>query len=83
MSFFPIAKETGITLFGILGAIGLGALVFILLSTPAVPSKWDGAIAIRICRDGTPILRLADGSHYARCNGLTAWRVEDPERVCQ
>jgi len=80
MSFFPIGKETGITLFGILGAIGFGVLVFALLSTP---SKWDGAVAIRICCDGTPVLRRADGSVWARRDGFTSYRAEDPERICR
>jgi hypothetical protein len=47
-----------------------------------LPSKWDKAVALKICRDGTPILRLQDGSIWARRNGFIAYRVENEEMVC-
>jgi hypothetical protein len=47
-----------------------------------LPSKWDKAVALKIRRDGTPILRLQDGSIWARRNGFTAYRVENEEKVC-
>jgi len=28
------------------------------------PDKWNGAVALKICRDGTPILRRADGTIF-------------------
>ena len=37
---------------------------------------------LRICRDGTPILRLTDGSIWARRSGLRAYRVENEQTVC-
>ncbi len=42
-------------------------------------AKWDGAVVVRICRDGSYIYRLRNGEFW------TAWpnqRVESPETVC-
>lgn len=44
--------------------------------------RWDKAVVIKICRDGTPILRLPDESVWAR-RGLRAYRVEDWQTVCE
>jgi hypothetical protein len=55
--------------------MAVGALI-------AWPGKWDKAVALKICRDGTPILRLQDGSIWARRNGFTAYRVEDWQNIC-
>jgi hypothetical protein len=58
--------------------IAFGALIWWL------PSKWDGATVLRICRDGTPIVQLANGSIWARRSGILAYRVErKPEEICQ
>ena len=43
--------------------------------------RWDGAVLVRVCRDGTHIFRLNDGTH--RTGGLSASPVENPEKVCQ
>ena len=48
----------------------------------ASPNKWDHATVLRICRDGTPILQLEDGTVWARRNALTRYRVKDPAMVC-
>jgi hypothetical protein len=59
---------------------GFLALGFAIAWTP---SRWDNAVAVRICRDGTPILRLADGSLWARRSSALAYRVEDQDRICE
>lgn len=58
------------------------AFAVLLFSLLSAPSKWDGATAIKICRDGTPILRLTDGSVWARRSAVLAYRVEDQEKIC-
>jgi hypothetical protein len=50
----------------------IAASVLMVVLALMLPSKWDKAIALKICRDGTPILRLQDGSIWARRNGTTA-----------
>jgi hypothetical protein len=60
----------------------IAASVLMVVLALMLPSKWDKAIALKICRDGTPILRLQDGSIWARRNGFTAYRVENEEKVC-
>jgi hypothetical protein len=50
----------------------------------SIPSKWDQATVLRICRDGTPIVQLADGSVWARRTAFLAYRVErKPEEICE
>lgn len=58
--------------------VGIGMVVISVY----VPSKWDNATAIKICRDGTVILRLTDGTTWARINGFRHYRVENVETVC-
>ena len=43
--------------------------------------RWDGAVVVKICRDGTFIYRLKDGQY--RITGLASAVVEDPRTVCQ
>ena len=43
--------------------------------------QWDGAVLVKVCRDGTYVYRLSDGEH--RTGGLAAAYVDDPETVCQ
>lgn len=47
------------------------------------PGKWDGATVLKICRDGTPILRQTDSTVWARQNSLHAWRVQNEQTVCE
>jgi hypothetical protein len=50
----------------------------------AWPDKWDNATVLRICRDGTPIVQLPDGTVWARRGGFTRYRVKsDPAEVCR
>lgn len=47
-----------------------------------IPDRWDNATVIKIC-DGTFILKLEDGSLWARrAGGYRAYRVEDAAKVC-
>ena len=67
--------------------IGPAVLIFVsgILAAliAAMPdSKWDKAVVLRICRDGTPILRLANGELWARRSGFVSYRVEDMQTVC-
>ena len=65
--------------------IWLGGMIALGLSIVAVlnlPDKWDKAVALKICRDGTPIVRLEDGSVWARRSGIRAYRVENEDKVC-
>jgi hypothetical protein len=62
--------------------VGMAALGLSVAAVIALPDKWDKAVALKICRDGTPILRLQDGSIWARRNGFTAYRVENEDKVC-
>jgi hypothetical protein len=59
------------------------AVLVVSIWVIATPSKWDKSVALRICRDGTPILRLSDGSIWARQSSVRAYRVEDEKSVCQ
>jgi hypothetical protein len=55
-------------------------LVFVVITwMPTPPSKWDGAVLLKVCRDGTAILRLQDGSVRTRWSGRL---VEDWQTVC-
>jgi hypothetical protein len=64
-------------------AVATGAVFMLsLLVLFAMPDRWEQATAIKICRDGTPILRLADGSIWARRSGFHAYRVEDAQTIC-
>lgn len=47
----------------------------------ALDKQWEGAVLVRVCRDGTHIFRLSDGKY--RTGGLAASWVENPETVCQ
>lgn len=62
----------------------LGALLFLaaVLVLAWWPDKWDRATVVKICRNGTPILRV-DGEYWARRSGFARYRVENPETVCQ
>jgi hypothetical protein len=60
----------------------VSVIIAVVLAITPMPNRWSGAIALKICRDGTPILRLLDGSMWARRNGFTAYRVEDMQTVC-
>lgn len=46
-----------------------------------MPDRSD-AVAVKVCRDGSLILRDAQGRYWLRRNGLVAYRVENPEKVC-
>ena len=48
----------------------------------AMPDHWTGAVAVKVCRDGSPILRDKVGRYWLRRNGLVAYLVENPETVC-
>jgi hypothetical protein len=52
------------------GWIGPALMVVVLGGVAAViamptTNKWSGAVALKICRDGTPILRLTNGEVWA------------------
>jgi len=60
---------------------GLVIAVVAILLMPT-PGPWADAVAVKICHDGTPILRRADGTIWARRSGLVAYRVENENIVC-
>ena len=61
--------------------VGAGMILMWPLTAP--PPATDTSIAIiAICRDGTPIYRRPDGSHYAR-KGFDRYDVPNPETVCR
>jgi hypothetical protein len=68
----------GISFFVIV--FGLGAALAV--ASIMLPSKWDGAKVLKICRDGTPILELADGSIRARRSVVVSYEVKDWKIVC-
>lgn len=47
-----------------------------------VPDRWSGAVAVKICRDGSVILRDRGGVYWVRRNAVRAYRVDDAETVC-
>jgi hypothetical protein len=59
--------------------IGIGIIGGIAIS--AIPSRWDGAVVVKVCDGRTAILRLPDGSIWWRSRGLRTYRVEN-ENVC-
>ena len=59
------------------------AVIAVMVAILWAPSRWDQAVLVKVCRDGTPILRLADGSFVARRTGFVSYRVEELERVCR
>lgn len=61
------------------GAIGFAIIGGIAISS--IPSRWDGAVVVKVCDGRTVILRLPDGSIWWRSSGLRTYRVEN-ERVC-
>jgi hypothetical protein len=63
---------------GCMAVAFLGA-VYVLF---VLPDRWTGAVVVKVCRDGSPILRDKDGRHWLRRNGLVAYQVENPETVC-
>lgn len=44
-----------------------------------IHAKWDGAVTVKICADGTHIYRLRDGTYNA---GGFVDPVENPNTVC-
>jgi hypothetical protein len=64
----------------------LGCLAVVFLAAVYVlfvlPDRWTGAVVVKVCRDGSPILRNRDGRYWLRRNGLVAYQVENPETVC-
>jgi uncharacterized protein YjeT (DUF2065 family) len=58
-------------------ALFLGGIYVLVM-----PDRWTGAVAVKVCRDGSPILRDKDGRYWLRRNGLVAYLVENPETVC-
>jgi hypothetical protein len=47
----------------------------------SIPDQWDRATVLRVCPDGTPVLRLQDNSIWMR-RGYRAYRVDNLETVC-
>ena len=47
-------------------------------------SKWTGAIAKKVCRDGSIVVELRDGSLWLRRSSVLAYRVEDNawQQIC-
>jgi hypothetical protein len=62
--------------------IGVTAVIIFVIAITAQPSKWDGATLLKICRDGTPIVRLRDGTVWARRTQYFGYPVEDLNSVC-
>lgn len=60
--------------------VALVALTFALVWW--LPVSPQAVSIIAICRDGTPIYRRPDGSHYAR-KGFDRYDVPNPETVCR
>lgn len=68
----------------LLAILGFGVLFGVgIYAGFAIPGRWDGAVVLKICRDGTPILRDREGEIWARRTGFVAYRVIDPEKICQ
>ena len=61
-----------------------GIVIFALVAVIVLvvqPDKWTRAVIVKICHDGTRILRLEDGSHWARYQARS-FAVENPDTVC-
>jgi hypothetical protein len=59
------------------------ALLLVGCSDPeadALRAKWDGAVIVKICVDGTRIYRLHDGRYFS--GGIGSNEVENPGTVC-
>jgi hypothetical protein len=64
-------------------------LVFVgvIVAVSFIPNKWERAgwgeaIVIRVCPGGIPIVRLPDGSTWARISWSIRYPVENAEKVC-
>ena len=75
----PLKMATWGAIIWLVGMIALGLSIAAVI---ALPDKWDKAVALKICRDGTPIVRLPDGTVWARRSGIRAYRVENEDKVC-
>jgi len=64
--------------FGSMGLLSVSLAVLIL-----VPDKWDRAALLKICHDGTLIVRLEDGRVVAK-RSFRAFRIEGNwEDICK
>jgi hypothetical protein len=61
------------------GAAMLG--VAIVSCSVSVPSKWDGAIAIRACGN-VAVVQRRDGTIWLLREWGRAYRVDDPDKLC-
>jgi hypothetical protein len=76
-------NEYGPTLMGLMGIVAaFGFVIWVLVLTFVPSTQWDDAVVVRICHDGTPILKLRDGTIWARRTLAFGYRVEDAEKVC-
>jgi hypothetical protein len=64
----------------LISMVALGAAMAVLI---LVPDKWDRATLLRVCRDGTLIVRLEDGKVVAK-RSFRAFRIEGNwEDICR
>lgn len=43
-------------------------------------ARWNGAVVVKVCRNGTYIYRLPNGEHWT--GDIGRQRVDNPETVC-
>jgi len=70
---------------GMIGMIAIPAAIFAAIFIPisSIPSPYDRAVIVKICRDGNRILRMENGEYRAlRPGALRGLKVENPETVC-
>ena len=65
---------------GVVFAIAIGLGVYVILPDE-LERELNRGIVIKICHDGTRILRIDDGTYWARYS-VRAYRVDNPETVC-
>lgn len=63
----------------LLAAFALGSCEF--EGERKLREKWDGAVVVKICRDGTRIYRLQSGELVT--GGLVPGTVENAETICR
>jgi hypothetical protein len=57
------------------------ASIYVLISVPNIPNKWDGAIALKACSN-VLIVRRTDNTVWAIREWGRPYRVEDEQTVC-
>jgi hypothetical protein len=61
----------------VISITGVAAVMAIVGAIVMMPDRWSDATVVRICRDGTRIYRLADGTIEVHRDRYHGYRVED------